>query len=125
MPIDYFEPNFYNCLQPHLHMHITNNTIALLLNIEESFCGTPNEWLSNTHFNNKYGDQVLKRYNIPSKGELGSELDSEDNSDEDGDMFIDDDDDDAMQEDGLAQGGPEVTAHQNKLAASFSAQIIG
>ena len=124
MPINYFEPNFYNRLQPHLHMRITNNTIALLPNVEESFRGTPDERLSDTNFNNKYGDQVLKRYNIPSKGELGSESNSEDNSDEDGDIFIDDDDD-AMQEDGLAQGGPEVTAHQNKLAASFSAQIIG
>lgn len=67
MPIDYFEPNFYNRLQPRLRMRITNNTIALLPNVEESFRGTPDERLSDTNFNNKYGDQVLKRYNIPSE----------------------------------------------------------
>ena len=123
MPIDYFEPSFYNRLQPRLRARVTNNTIALLPNVEETFRGNADERLSDRRFNDKYGSQVLSKYNIPLEGEGNSESDSEDSMpDEDG-MSLDGDDD-AMQEGGLGRGGPEVTAQQNRLAASLSTQMI-
>lgn len=124
MPIDYFEPSFYNRLQPRLRARVTNNTIALLPNIEETFRGNPDEQLSDRRFNAKYGPEVLSKYNIPLEGDGNSESDSENSMYDEDEMSIDGDDD-AMQEDGLGQGGPEVTTRQNRLAASLSAQTIG
>lgn len=95
----------------------------MLPNVEETFRGNADERLSDRQFNDKYGSQVLSKYNIPLEGEGNSELDLEDSMpDEDG-MSLNGDDD-AMQEGGLDRGGPEVTAQQNRLAASLSTQMI-
>lgn len=122
LPIDYFDPAFYNRLQPRLRHRVTNHTVALLPNIEESFRSTADEKLSDSRFHEKYYNSVIGRYNIPLEDELVSESDSDDNRSDD-DMSVDDED--AMEEDGLAQGGPELTARQNRLATSLSAQTIG
>lgn len=86
MPIDYFDPEFYNSLQPRLRARITNTKVALLPDIHLSFTRSADEKLADKHFNTKFAAGVLGRYQLVEVDELqgiGEEDDwLEDNDDE-------------------------------------------
>jgi hypothetical protein len=64
VPIDYFNPEFFNQLQPQLRSKITNRQVALLPDPSHSFKGHVDEKLSDDDFMDKYGDQVHALYNL-------------------------------------------------------------
>lgn len=116
MPIDYFDHQYYNSLQPHLRHHITNAKIALLPDVSLSFSGTADEKLTDDAFNGKYGAQVLAKYNLVNE----TEIDEEDEW-----LVLDDDVDTDMLEDdeyvdnGIAAEDDMMSARQNTLAAQL------
>lgn len=55
MPIDYFNPSFYNSLLPHLHFNIANHRITFLPDDQLCFTGTSDEKLSTKKFNSWWG----------------------------------------------------------------------
>jgi len=70
MPIDYFDHEYYNSLQPRLRHDITNTKIALLPDVNLSFTGTADEKLTDQVFNSKYGAEVLMKYNLVNEAEF-------------------------------------------------------
>jgi hypothetical protein len=121
MPIDYFDHKYYNSLQPRLRYHITNAKIALLPDVSLSFSGTADEKLTDNDFNDKYGAQVLAKYNLVNDVNA-NDADGEDTwlvDDNDADMLEDDAYDD-VDEDGAAEGDVLMSARQNTLAAQLS-----
>jgi len=68
--IDYYDPNFFNRLQPHLCKQITSQTVALLPNIKESFTKYADENLSNSAFQSKFADAILVKYKLDSLEEI-------------------------------------------------------
>jgi len=66
VPIDYYDPNFFNRLQLHLCKQIASQTVALLPNIEESFTKYADENLSNSAFQSKFADAILVKYKLNS-----------------------------------------------------------
>jgi len=122
MPIDYFDHEYYNSLQPHLRYHITNAKISLLPDVSLSFSGTADEKLTDDDFNDKYGAQVLAKYNLVNDVNDTNDADGEDAwrvDDNDADME-DDAYDDNVDEDGAAEGDVLMSARQNTLAAQLS-----
>lgn len=113
MPIDYFSPGYYNDLQPRLRSRVANIKVALLPDVNLSFRGTADERLNDTDFNAKHGERVLEKYNQVE----------EDFADEE-DWVVDDDDEDMddyePDEDGLAEGGIEMSGRQRALGAELS-----
>jgi hypothetical protein len=123
MPIDYFDHEYYNSLQPRLRCHITNAKIALLPDVSLSFSGTADEKLTDDNFNYKYGAQVLAKYNLVNDVNDANDADGEDAwlvDDNDADMLEDDAYDDNVDEDGAAEGDVLMSARQNTLAAQLS-----
>jgi hypothetical protein len=110
MPIDYYDPVFYNALQPRLRHRITNKQVALLPDVKCSFSHNADEKLSDEEFMLNYADSVLARYNLVDDGEFN------DANDED---WIEDDaetpDDDEEWEDVEDMGNK-----RNTLVAHFS-----
>jgi hypothetical protein len=64
MPVDYFDPQYFNSLQPRLRAKAASFQVALLPNVEMSFTGCDDERLSDAAFNKKYSDDVFARYNL-------------------------------------------------------------
>jgi len=92
IPIDYFDPSFFNQLQPDLRRQIaSSSSIALLPNIEDTFTRCPDERLRDDDFMDKYGSMVLSRYLVDDSDEsIGEEenwLDDEEYENE----YVDDD----------------------------------
>jgi hypothetical protein len=122
MPIDYFDHEYFNFLQPRLRHHVTNAKISLLPDVSLSFSGTADEKLTDQLFNDKYGAQVLEKYNRVDQAEFdGTEDDGEDEwivDDVDTNMSEDNEYDD--NEDGAAEGDVLMSARQNSVAAQLS-----
>ena len=74
LPLNYFTPIFFNNLQWFLHKKIVSCSIALLPDIEKSFTGCPDELLSDSLFNTKYGKAVLAQYKLD---DLDDDIDKE------------------------------------------------
>jgi hypothetical protein len=114
MPIDYFDPTFFNRLQPNLRHRITSQVVALLPDTTQSFKGTPDETLSDGDFFAKYGSSVLSKYKL------------NDMQDEDGEWIEDDDAD--MSDDSVDDGDEmdegdeeeEVLVNRNKIVQHLS-----
>ncbi|KAF7779052.1 hypothetical protein Agabi119p4_3402 [Agaricus bisporus var. burnettii] len=95
MPLDYYDPTFFNFLQPNLRKRIAGAypTVGLLPEVSHSFGRGPNgkphkdERLGEKAFNKKYRENVLLRYRL-------DDLDDIDAFDSD----ADDDDDDEEEE---------------------------
>jgi hypothetical protein len=86
MPIDYFDPRFYNNLQPRLHNSVTTGKISMLFNVNDSFTGHSDEKLSDAQFTAQYAASILEKYNLVSEAELQDigEDSSENDDDEEG-----------------------------------------
>jgi hypothetical protein len=117
IPIDYFHHEYFNFLQPRLRYHVTNAKITLLPDVSLSFSGAPDERLTDQAFNNKYGTQVLEKYNLVELNGDESNMDNGWLVDDDANML---DDDEYMDEDGAAEGDVLMSARQNILAAQLS-----
>jgi len=74
LPLNYFTPIFFNNLQWFLHKKIASHSITLLPDIEKSFTGCPDELLSDSLFNTKYGKVVLAQYKLD---DLDGDIDKE------------------------------------------------
>lgn len=64
VPIDYFNPEYFNQLQPQLRFKITNRQVALLPDPSQSFKGHTDEKLSDDKFMDKYQDEVHVLYDL-------------------------------------------------------------
>lgn len=98
MPIDYFDPTFYNRLQPRLRHSITTLQVALLPNSSQYFTRSADERLTDAQFMEKYGDAILAQYQIVAEDDLedgdgDSGLQVEDLMDQDDDDSEDDEED--------------------------------
>jgi hypothetical protein len=113
MPIDYFDHQYYNSLQPRLRHYITNTKIALLPDVGLSFSGTADEKLTDEAFNGKYGAEVLAKYDLVNEAEL-------DGNDSDDEWLEDDEYDDNADEEGAAEDDVLMSARQEALAAQLS-----
>ena len=86
MPIDYFQPAFYNRLLPRLRFTIAQPSIIFLPDGQAPFAGTANEELSEKRLNKKYGPTVLRRYNLVTEEDF-----ADDEDDDEDEMNLDDD----------------------------------
>jgi len=120
MPIDYFDHDYFNSLQPRLRHRITNAKIALLPDVDLSFSGTADEKLTDKAFNGKYGAEVLAKYNLVDEAELVGDDSGEWLVGDDADMLEDDEYDDNLDEDGAAEDDVLMSARQESLAAQLS-----
>lgn len=64
MPIDYFDPDFFNKLQPKTRNRIATTQMAFLEDIEESFTWCAGERISDKAFYKKYGKERLSLYHM-------------------------------------------------------------
>ncbi|KAJ7080889.1 hypothetical protein B0H15DRAFT_953237 [Mycena belliarum] len=106
VPIDYFDPAFFNALPARLRAKYRKNAVALPAMRHWSNGKVPDRFktMDGTHFMEVYGNEILVQYNIPTEEEIeqmqanGEDPDGrDDDEEEDGD---DDDDDDEDDEDG-------------------------
>jgi len=81
VPVDYYDPEFFSQLQPQLCYKITNKSIVLLPDIEETFTYSQDEQLSNKAFMQKYGKDILARYKLDDLSNVESEKISADEED--------------------------------------------
>jgi len=87
LPIDYYDPDFYNRLQPRIHDRIATQKISLLPDVSASFGNHADEKLSDSAFMEKYRSEVLSRYRLDDLGGFDKEEWLE--GDEDDEMFSD------------------------------------
>ena len=75
IPVDYFDPNFFNQLPPRLRYRLAVKKVALLPDISASFGANSDEKLSDLAFTAKYGDAVFSQYEMVGPDEFGSDND--------------------------------------------------
>jgi hypothetical protein len=116
MPIDYYDPDFYNSLQPRLRARITNTKVALLPDITRSFIREADERLSDKQFSAKYGAKILAKYQVVEEDELEVE----------DDWLADDDDDEEMSDGDVEEyevvEDVDMSTRQQTLAAQLSVE---
>ena len=78
MPIDYYDPDFFNSLQPQLRSCIATTKVALLPDATQSFACVPDERLSDKRFVEKHAGSILAKYHLADKGELDDAAEEED-----------------------------------------------
>ena len=87
MPIDYYDPAFFNQLQPRTRNRIAECKISLLPLVAESLTWNANECLSDRAFMKKYGAPVFSQYEMVGDADIeddaGDEWAAEDDMDED------------------------------------------
>lgn len=86
LPIDYYDPTFYNGLQPAVKRRIATQRVALLPVISDSFTQVGDELLDDEKFTEKWGELVFCNYVMPE--EVNGE---EEWLDDDGDALFDGD----------------------------------
>jgi len=113
LPLDYYDPEFYNSLQPLTRYRIATRKIALLPNVTASFTGHSDEKLSDADFTAKHGPTVWIKYALDDLDSFG------------GDDWIDDDEMDAdyMSSEG-DDIGENVGNHQSALVARLSSESV-
>jgi hypothetical protein len=87
MLVDYYNPAFFNQLQPRTRNRIAVRKISLLPTVTESLTWNADERLSDRAFTKKYGTPIFSRY------EMVDDVDIEDDGD---DQWAEDDMDDNM-----------------------------
>ena len=70
VPIDYYNPSFFNRLQPYLHKQIALQIVVFLSNIEDLFTKCADENLSDSVFQSKFADTVLAKYRLDDLEEI-------------------------------------------------------
>jgi hypothetical protein len=67
LPIDYYDPAFYNGLQPALKRCIATRKVALLSVVTNSFTQVGDELLDDDEFTAKWGELVFCKYLMPEQ----------------------------------------------------------
>ncbi len=115
IPIDYYDPNFFNKLPPRLRGRIATQQVAFLPDASESFSGHPDEKLDDKAFTTKYGDTVFPRYEVPNYNNSDEEAETGDlvdfNNDFDEDMVLD-------------ASGAEIESKRSALVVHLSSDMI-
>lgn len=93
LPIDYYDPTFYNGLQPAVKRRIAAQRVALLPVIADTFTQADDELLDDDEFTEKWGEFVLCNYLMPEEVN-GNEDWVDDDALFDGDEEMEDNDDD-------------------------------
>lgn len=70
MPIDYFDPSFFNQLQPKIRNRIAIVKVSLLPDITQSFTSNDEEYMGDRAFTKKYGATVFARYHMVSDSDI-------------------------------------------------------
>ncbi|KAJ7767012.1 hypothetical protein DFH07DRAFT_769685 [Mycena maculata] len=70
VPLDWFEPNYFNALPAALRANYTDAGIALPLAEDISLDNNDYKTLKKTPFMKRYGNKVKERYHLPSEEEL-------------------------------------------------------
>lgn len=85
MPIDYYDPAFFNQLQPRTRNRIAIRKISLLPLVTESLTWSAEERLGDKAFTKKYGTPVFSQYQMVGDADIGDGDDewAEDDMDED------------------------------------------
>ncbi len=109
LPIDYYDPDFFNSLQPQTRHRISTRKIALLPEITASFTGHLDEKLSDADFTEKHGPVVWIRYTLDDLE--GIEADD----------WIEDDE---MDSDYMSEGDDDIRDHQNALVTHLSSEAV-
>lgn len=122
MPIDYFDPGFFNQLQPRTRNRVAIHKVAFLPNVNQSLTWNAAERISDSVFTRKYGDAVFDQYQMVSDADM-ADYDGADADDE----WMADEDDTLMSDTPTTRGGartadPEaITLSRNALSAHLSA----
>ena len=111
LPINCYDPDFFNAQQPCTRNRIAIPKIALLPDVTRSFTGEADERLSDEKFMGKYGEAVLSRYNLDDLDAFGDEED-----------WIEDNDE--MDEDYEGEEDPESTGQRTNLVVRLSSESI-
>ena len=77
IPIDYYDPDFFNKVPPRLRSRIATQQVAFLPDVSESFGGHPDEKLNDKAFTTKYGDTVFARYGVLDHSDFNSKEEAE------------------------------------------------
>jgi len=87
MPIDYFDPTFFNQLQPRTRNRVAISKISLLPIVGNSLTWNADERMSDRAFTDKYGAEVFVKYEMVDDADIGDDGDdewtAEDEKDED------------------------------------------
>ncbi|KAJ7251723.1 hypothetical protein C8J57DRAFT_1520532 [Mycena rebaudengoi] len=97
VPIDFFTPEFYNALTLEERARYAYTGVAFPL-AEFVFADAHKEWrtMGRKDFMAKYGDDVLKQYNVPSPEEIDAIPDTDVEDEEEIELNLQDTDDDEM-----------------------------
>ena len=77
MPIDYFDPAFFNQLQPRTRNRIAIRKISLLPLVTESLTWNSDERLSDRAFTKKYSTPVFSQYEMVGDADIEDDADDE------------------------------------------------
>lgn len=96
VPIDYFTPEFFNALTLKERARYVNTGVAFPL-ADFAFDEAHVEWktMGKKDFMEKYGDDVLAQYDVPTQEEMDTIPDSDVDDDEEVEINLEDTDDEA------------------------------
>lgn len=77
MPIDYYDPAFFNQLQPRTRNRIAVRKISLLPLVTESLTWNSDERLGDRAFTKKYGAPVFSQYKMVDDADIEDDADDE------------------------------------------------
>ncbi|KAJ6559982.1 hypothetical protein B0H19DRAFT_1069691 [Mycena capillaripes] len=97
VPIDYFTPEFFNALTLKERSRYVNTGVAFPL-ADFAFDEAHDEWktMGKKDFMEKYGNDVLEQYDVPTQEEIDTIPDSDVDNDEDIEINLEDTDDEDM-----------------------------
>ena len=101
MPIDYFDPDYFNGLQPRLRYRITNSQVALPPDIKKIFKSRSK--LNDQDITETYGSAILAKYEVVNEEDLQA-YDSDDEDDSDGQDDLSNLDDDHNEDFNMNEG---------------------
>ena len=91
MPIDYYDPAFFNQLQPRTRNRVAVHKISLLPLVTESLTWNDKERLSDRAFTKKYGAPVFSQYEMVDDADMKDDADDEWAAEDDMDEDLDED----------------------------------
>lgn len=89
MPVDYFDPIFFNQLQPKTRNRIAMAKVSLLPSMSQALTWNVEERMTDKAFTKKYGAEVFSQYEMVSDIDMEADADdewAEDEDEEDEDM---------------------------------------
>ncbi|KAF9548194.1 hypothetical protein CPC08DRAFT_823532 [Agrocybe pediades] len=126
MPIDYFDPTYYNSLPPRIRTEAAIKSVTLLPDQSRALTRCADELMTKRDFNKKYQRRVLSRYEWINPDELnaGGQGASDDEADEE-DIDLDDclEEDEAMSVLDDEEEAEYISYRRSKISATLSAKM--